>query len=78
MVARHLNGPLTDRYAGYTAWRGVASIAIAAELAGETMGPGVEVGHVLLGADRIGDQHAALGRDADIARLLSKMAEGSR
>lgn len=25
VVARHLNGPLADRYVGYTAWRGVAT-----------------------------------------------------
>lgn len=48
-VATHLNGPLRRRYAGYTAWRGVASCAIDADLAGETMGSGVEFGHVPLG-----------------------------
>ncbi len=52
LVARHLNGPLTDRYAGYTAWRGVAHCAMDPELAGETLGPGVEVGHVPMGSDR--------------------------
>ena len=50
-VARHLNGPLRHRYAGYTAWRGIASCALDPELAGETLGPGVEVGHVPLGSD---------------------------
>ena len=49
VVARHLNGPLPARYAGYTAWRGVARYAIAPELAGETMGTGLMVGHVPLG-----------------------------
>jgi 2-polyprenyl-6-methoxyphenol hydroxylase-like FAD-dependent oxidoreductase len=52
VVARHLNGPLPHRYAGYTAWRGVATIAIDPELAGETMGAGAEVGHVPMGPDR--------------------------
>lgn len=52
VLARQLNGPLPDRYAGYTAWRGVADIALSAELAGETLGAGLEVGHVPLGADR--------------------------
>src|SRR5689334_13852347 len=52
VVARHLNGPLSRRYAGYTAWRGVASIAIDPDLAGETMGAGAEVGHVPMGPDR--------------------------
>ena len=28
VLARHLNGPLTNRYAGYTSWRGVASCAM--------------------------------------------------
>ena len=51
MVARHLNGPLHNRYVGYTAWRGVARCRIDAELAGETFGPAVEFGHVPLDAD---------------------------
>lgn len=49
LVARHLNGELPRRYAGYTAWRGIASYAMDPELAGETMGPGLEVGHVPMG-----------------------------
>jgi 2-polyprenyl-6-methoxyphenol hydroxylase-like FAD-dependent oxidoreductase len=52
VVARYLNGALTDRYAGYTAWRGVAEIAIDPDVAGEVLGPGVEFGHVPLGSDR--------------------------
>ncbi|AQT79459.1 FAD-binding monooxygenase [Mycolicibacterium litorale] len=52
VVARHLNGPLGHRYAGYTAWRGVAQIAVDPDVAGETMGPGREVGHVPMGTDR--------------------------
>jgi 2-polyprenyl-6-methoxyphenol hydroxylase-like FAD-dependent oxidoreductase len=51
IVARWLNGPLRDRYAGYTAWRGIASIGLDSDLAGETLGPGAEVGHVPLGPD---------------------------
>ncbi|HME50105.1 FAD-dependent oxidoreductase [Mycobacterium sp.] len=51
VVARHLNGPLRQRYAGYTAWRGVAACAIDPDLAGETMGPAVEFGHVPMGGD---------------------------
>lgn len=51
MVAGHLNGPLTRRYAGYTAWRGIASFAMEPELAGGTLGPGAETGHVPCGAD---------------------------
>jgi 2-polyprenyl-6-methoxyphenol hydroxylase-like FAD-dependent oxidoreductase len=51
IVARWLNGPLRDRYVGYTAWRGIANVGIDAELAGETLGPGAEVGHVPLGPD---------------------------
>ncbi|VEG56744.1 FAD-binding monooxygenase [Mycolicibacterium aurum] len=51
MVARTLNGPLRSRYAGYTAWRGVAACALDPELAGETMAAGAEVGHVPLGPD---------------------------
>jgi hypothetical protein len=51
MVARHLNGFLEDRYAGYTSWRGIAAYPIHPDLAGETMAPGLEVGHVPLGPD---------------------------
>jgi 2-polyprenyl-6-methoxyphenol hydroxylase-like FAD-dependent oxidoreductase len=50
VVARHLNGPLRDHYVGYTAWRGVAACTIDPDLSGETVGPGVEFGHVPLGA----------------------------
>ncbi|WP_234834807.1 FAD-dependent oxidoreductase [Mycolicibacterium stellerae] len=51
VVARHLNGPLHNRYAGYTAWRGIADAAIDHDLAGETFGAGRECGHVPLGPD---------------------------
>jgi 2-polyprenyl-6-methoxyphenol hydroxylase-like FAD-dependent oxidoreductase len=51
VVARYLNGPLNNRYAGYTAWRGIADVSIDPDLAGETFGPGRECGHVPLGAD---------------------------
>ncbi len=51
MVARHLNGALPRRYAGYTAWRGVASHALDPRFAGETLGNGTEFGHVPLGPD---------------------------
>jgi len=50
-VARALNGPLPARYVGYTAWRGVADHRLDPDLAGETLGPGVQVGHVPLGPD---------------------------
>ena len=51
VVARYLNGPLHNRYAGYTAWRGIADAAIDPDLAGETLGAGRECGHVPLGPD---------------------------
>ena len=51
VVARHLNGPMVHRYAGYTAWRGVAACPIDPDLAGETLGPAVEFGHVPMGPD---------------------------
>ncbi len=51
VVARHVSGSLRYRYAGYTAWRGVAACAIDPDLAGETMGPAVEFGHVPMGQD---------------------------
>jgi 2-polyprenyl-6-methoxyphenol hydroxylase-like FAD-dependent oxidoreductase len=49
VVARHLNGALSDRYVGYTAWRGVADYSLDPDVAGEVMGPCVEFGHVPLG-----------------------------
>ncbi|HET6732044.1 FAD-dependent oxidoreductase [Mycobacterium sp.] len=52
VVARHLNGALTDRYVGYTAWRGVADYSLDPDVAGEVMGPCIEFGHVPLGPDR--------------------------
>ncbi|OBI74122.1 FAD-dependent oxidoreductase [Mycobacterium sp. E740] len=52
MVARHLNGPLRNRYVGYTAWRGVARYRIDPDLSGETFGPAVEFGHVPMDAER--------------------------
>lgn len=51
LVARHLNGPLRHRYAGYTAWRGVAAYRLDPDLAGQTLAAGTEVGHVPLGPD---------------------------
>ncbi|GAB3034681.1 FAD-dependent oxidoreductase [Mycobacterium bourgelatii] len=52
MVARQLNGPLPHRYAGYTAWRGIAECEMDPELSGETLGPGAETGHVPMGSGR--------------------------
>jgi 2-polyprenyl-6-methoxyphenol hydroxylase-like FAD-dependent oxidoreductase len=80
VVARHLNGALTHRYAGYTAWRGVASIAIHPDLAGETMGAGAEVGHVPMGPDRtywFATERATEGASApegELAYLRAKFA----
>ncbi|WP_458316656.1 FAD-dependent oxidoreductase [Mycolicibacterium brisbanense] len=51
VVARYLNGPLARRYAGYTAWRGVAKHRIDPDMAGETMAAGLEVGHVPMGSE---------------------------
>ena len=52
VVARHLNGTLSDHYAGYTAWRGVAQTTIDPAVAGEVLGPGVEFGLVPMGSRR--------------------------
>ena len=51
MIARDLNGKLAHKYPGYTAWRGVADCSIDPDLAGETVGSGVEFGHVPMGAE---------------------------
>jgi 2-polyprenyl-6-methoxyphenol hydroxylase-like FAD-dependent oxidoreductase len=78
MVARHLNGALRQRYAGYTAWRGVAAYALDPDLAGETMGSGSEFGHVPLGAGHtywFGTERAPEGAsapDGELAYLRAK------
>ncbi|KKF01005.1 FAD-dependent oxidoreductase [Mycolicibacterium obuense] len=83
VVASTLNGDLPNRYVGYTAWRGIADIPMDPDLAGETLGPGVQVGHVPLG-----DEHtywfatertaeggrAPDGEKAHLARLLAGWA----
>jgi 2-polyprenyl-6-methoxyphenol hydroxylase-like FAD-dependent oxidoreductase len=80
VVAQHLNGALKHRYAGYTAWRGVAACSLDPDLAGETMGAGVEVGHVPLGRDStywFATERAPEGRTAEhgeLAYLRSKLA----
>jgi 2-polyprenyl-6-methoxyphenol hydroxylase-like FAD-dependent oxidoreductase len=78
MVARHLNGTLRRRYAGYTAWRGIAEYALDPSLAGETVGTGTEFGHVPLGADHtywFGTERRPEGSDSpggELAHLRSK------
>ena len=80
VVARHLNGPLHNRYAGYTAWRGIADAPIDPGLAGETLGAGIECGHVPLGADHtywFATERAPEGRIAphgELAYLKTKFA----
>lgn len=78
VVARHLNGTLNRRYAGYTAWRGVAAHALNPELSGETMGSGTEFGHVPLGPDHtywFATERGPEGRtspEGELAYLASK------
>jgi 2-polyprenyl-6-methoxyphenol hydroxylase-like FAD-dependent oxidoreductase len=80
VVARHLNGALSDTYVGYTAWRGVAQFAMDPELAGEVMGPAIEFGHVPLGPDRtywFATERAPEGRRApegELGYLTTKFA----
>jgi 2-polyprenyl-6-methoxyphenol hydroxylase-like FAD-dependent oxidoreductase len=80
MVARRLNGPLADRYAGYTAWRGIARCGMDPALAGETLGPGVQTGHVPMGPDRtywFATERAPAGRasaDGELAYLRTRLA----
>lgn len=83
VVARHLNGPLGRRYVGYTAWRGIASYALDPDLAGETLGPGVETGHVPMGPDLtywFATERAPEGQRAqegELAYLRAKFAHWS-
>lgn len=83
VVAGVLNGDLPSRYVGYTAWRGVADTPMDPALAGETLGPGVQVGHVPLGAEHTywfatertpEGGRAPEGEHAHLARLLSGWA----
>jgi 2-polyprenyl-6-methoxyphenol hydroxylase-like FAD-dependent oxidoreductase len=80
VVARHLNGALAERYAGYTAWRGVAEATIDPDVAGEVLGPGVEFGHVPLGSEGtywFATERAPAGRVApqgELAYLRSRFA----
>jgi 2-polyprenyl-6-methoxyphenol hydroxylase-like FAD-dependent oxidoreductase len=80
VVARHLNGALTDSYVGYTAWRGVAAYTIDPDLAGEVMGPAVEFGHVPMGRDHtywFATERAPRGRvapDGELNYLKTKFA----
>ncbi|MBU9765807.1 FAD-dependent oxidoreductase [Mycobacterium sp. TNTM28] len=81
VVARHLNGPLNRRYAGYAAWRGVAHCVIDPELSGETIAAGIQVGHVPLGAHHtywFASQRAPRGQtapDGELAYLKRHFAD---
>ncbi|MEB3050077.1 FAD-dependent oxidoreductase [Mycolicibacter sp. MYC123] len=83
VVARHLNGPLRQRYVGYTAWRGIARYALDPDLAGETLGPGVEAGYVPMGPDLtywFATERAPEGQRApeeELAYLQAKFARWS-
>jgi 2-polyprenyl-6-methoxyphenol hydroxylase-like FAD-dependent oxidoreductase len=78
VLARHLNGRLVDTYAGYTAWRGVAACTIDDDLAGETMGPAMEFGHVPMGRDHTywfateRARQAALAVEGELAYLRGR------
>ncbi|MCG7596046.1 FAD-dependent oxidoreductase [Mycobacterium sp. PSTR-4-N] len=83
VVASTLNGELSSRYVGYTAWRGVADIPLDPDVAGETLGPGVQVGHVPLDTEHTywfatertpEGGHAPDGEHAHLGRLLSGWA----
>lgn len=81
VVARHLNGSMPRRYAGYTAWRGIAEYRLDPDLAGETMGTGTEFGHVPLGPEHtywFGTERSQEGRSApggELAYLRSKYGD---
>lgn len=83
VLARHLNGPLGQRYVGYTAWRGVATYALDPDLAGETLGPGVETGHIPMGPDLtywFATERAPEGqrsREGELAYLRAKFVHWS-
>ncbi|TDZ42247.1 FAD-dependent oxidoreductase [Mycobacteroides franklinii] len=78
LAAQYLNGPLAFRYSGYTAWRGIADITIPDELAGITVGPGIEFGHLPLSHGRTywfaaeRSQEARRAPDGEIEYLAQK------
>ncbi|MBX7456462.1 FAD-dependent oxidoreductase [Mycolicibacterium sp. 3033] len=83
VVAGTLNGDLPSRYVGYTAWRGIADIPLNPDLSGETLGPGVQVGHVPLGPEHTywfatertpEGGRAPEGEHAHLTRMLSGWA----
>ncbi|UMB71010.1 FAD-dependent monooxygenase [Mycobacterium paraterrae] len=84
LIARQLNGPLTNRYVGYTSWRGIARYGLDPQLAGQTLGPGIETGHVPMGdgltywfaTQRAREgQRAAEGELRYLQRMLSRWTE---
>lgn len=81
LAAQYLNGPLSFRYSGYTAWRGIADIAVPAELAGLTVGPGLEFGHLPMSGGRtywFAGERALQGKraaDGEIHYLTQKFSE---
>lgn len=81
LAAQYLNGPLSFRYSGYTAWRGIANVAIPDELAGVTMGPGIEFGHLPMPGGRTywfaGERshEAQRAPDGEIDYLAKKFSE---
>lgn len=52
-IARTLHFDLRPHYAGYTAWRGIADLAIGDHVPSETWGPGGEFGFIPLGDERM-------------------------
>jgi 2-polyprenyl-6-methoxyphenol hydroxylase-like FAD-dependent oxidoreductase len=80
VAARYLNGLLRNRYVGYTAWRGIADSALDPQLAGETLGAGIQCGHVPLGPDHtywFATERAPEGRvapEGELAYLQTKFA----
>ncbi|WP_078291190.1 FAD-dependent monooxygenase [Mycobacterium sp. D16R24] len=84
LAAQYLNGPLSFRYSGYTAWRGISNVAIPDELAGVTVGPGIEFGHLPMSGGRTywfaGERSHEAQRASDgeidyLARKFSEWAE---
>ncbi|MEU9806119.1 FAD-dependent oxidoreductase [Mycobacterium sp. NPDC050853] len=84
LAAQYLNGPLAFRYSGYTAWRGIADMAVSEELAGITLGPGIEFGHLPMPGGRtywfagersLEAQRASNGEIDYLARKFSDWAD---
>ncbi|HVW45022.1 MAG TPA: FAD-dependent oxidoreductase [Amycolatopsis sp.] len=77
VAARHLNPRVARRYAGYTAWRGIAEHNLRGIEPSQTWGPGGEFGFLPMGPHRtywFATQHAPEGQRREPERELAHLS----